>query len=74
MEDQPDFPIWLLPVADNGSFNGHPRTNPALHWHEPPSWWQRGRSQPIDQPQDFPKQIAGHNDLRQLEHDIATMR
>ncbi len=28
----------------------------------------------IVQAQEFPKQVVGHNDLRQLERDIATMR
>ncbi len=30
-------------------------------------------SQFIDPPQDFPKKVPGHGNLRQLERDIATM-
>ncbi len=33
--------------------------------------WSGAWSQIIDQPQDFPNQIAGHGDFRQLERDIA---
>ena len=39
----------------------------------PPSWRRRGRSQPIDEAEDFSKQLPRHRNLGQLESDIATM-
>ncbi len=39
----------------------------------PPSWRQRGRPQPIDEAENFLKQLSRHRNLRQLESDIATV-
>jgi len=40
---------------------------------EPPSWGQRGRPQPIDEAEDFPKQLSRHRNLCQLERDVPAM-
>ncbi len=40
---------------------------------EPPSWGQRGRPQPIDEAEDFPKQLSRHRNLGQLERDVPSM-
>ncbi len=40
---------------------------------EPPSWRQRSRTQPIDEAEDFPKQLPRHRNLGQLESDIAAV-
>ncbi len=39
----------------------------------PPSWRQRGRPQPIDEAEDYPKQLSRHRNLGQLESSIATI-
>ncbi len=36
----------------------------------PPSWWQRGRSQPIDQPQNAPEQVSRHRHFCQLDGHV----
>ncbi len=36
----------------------------------PPSWRQRGLSQPIDEAEDFSEQLPRHGNLRHLESDI----
>ena len=39
-----------------------------LDW--PPSWRQRGRTQPIDEAEDFSEQVPRHRSLGQLEGDV----
>ncbi len=39
----------------------------------PPSWRQRGRPQPVDEAEDFPKQLPRHGDFGQLERDVPAM-
>ncbi len=38
-----------------------------------PSWRQGGRSQPIDEAEDFPEQLPWHRHLRQLEGDVSSL-
>ncbi len=39
----------------------------------PPSWRQGGRSQPIDEAEDFPEQLPWHRHLRRSEGDVSSM-
>jgi len=44
-----------------------------MHLDGPPSWWQWGRPQAIDEAEDFLEQFPRHRHLGQLERDVAAM-